>query len=301
MGSTNQSPEYIAAEKKYLLAQTDEERLECLEEMLKHVPKHKAGESMRANLRTRHKKLRQSIEKSKKAGKSGKIGIKKEPMQVCIIGFPNTGKSSIFNVLTNQNSKVSPHEFTTYQPELGTMKYEDVNIQLIDLPPFPNHDQSIVNTTDILLITINSINQAFETEEFLKKSNAEKIYIYNKSDQLSEKEKRKIKATLKSKLKNKSFLFSSKNPENSDELKKEIFKSFPVIRIYTKEPRKTASKKPLILKKDSTVKDVAEKILKGLSKKTKKAKITGPSAKFIEQTVGLEHILKDKDIVELKT
>jgi len=51
----------------------------------------------------------------------------------------------------------------------------------------------------------------------------------------------------------------------------------------------------------STVKDVAEKILKGFSKKVKKTKIWGPSSKFSGQIIGLNHELKDMDTVEFTT
>jgi len=299
MASTNQSPEYITAEKRFLLTTTSDEKLECLGEMLKYVPKHKAGEAMRANLRTRYKKLKQSIEKSKKAGKSKKQGIKKSEMQALLIGFPNTGKSSIFNTLTNQKAKIAQTPFTTCEPKLGTLNFEDVKIQLIDIQPFPNHDQGLINSTDTLLITIDNLNQIEKSLESLKKSKAKKIFIFNKTDLLDEKEKRKIKETLKTK-KLDHFFFSAVNPQNTEELKQKIFQSFPIIRVYTKEPHKQVTKNPLILEQNSTVADVAEKILHGMSKKIKKAKIWGPSSKFAGQPVGLEHVLKDKDTLEMQ-
>ncbi len=299
MASTNQSPEYISAEKRFLLATTPEEKLDCLREMLKYVPKHKAGESMRANLRTRYKKLKQSIEKAKKSGKAKKQGIKKSEMQAILVGLPNTGKSSIFNILTNQETKISPAPFTTYTPQLGTINFEDVKIQIIDTPPFPNQDPGMINSTDTLLIIIDNLQQIEKSLKNLEKSNAQKIFIFNKTDILDEKQKRKTQATLSSKKLN-FFLFSTINPQNLNELKQKIFTSFPRIRIYTKEPHKPATKDPMILNKDSTVADIAEKILKGLSKKIEKAKIWGPSAKFQNQIVGIEHILKDKDVVELQ-
>jgi ribosome-interacting GTPase 1 len=71
--------------------------------------------------------------------------------------------------------------------------------------------------------------------------------------------------------------------------------------VYTKEPGKKATDEPMILKENSTVKNSAEKILKGMSKKIKQTRIWGPSSKFGGQSVGVEHILKDKDVVEFKT
>ena len=95
----------------------------------------------------------------------------------------------------------------------------------------------------------------------------------------------------------------SKNPTKTklEEFKKKIFKTFPIIRVYTKEPKKEASIEPMILKKGSIFKDAVEKILKGMSKNIKRARIWGPSSKFGGQIIGLDHILKDKDIIEFQT
>lgn len=46
------------------------------------------------------------------------------------LGFPNSGKSSLINALTNAKYKVAPYEFTTLQPQLAIM---DGKI-LMDLP-----------------------------------------------------------------------------------------------------------------------------------------------------------------------
>ena len=112
--------------------------------------------------------------------------------------------------------------------------------------------------------------------------------------------KRKISETLKSKKYNFAII-STKTNEGLEELKEKIFKTFPIIRIYTKHQGKRQDNRPVILHFNATLKDVAEKILHGYSKKVKYAKITGPSAKFRNQKIGLKHIVKDKDIVEFVT
>ena len=303
MASTNQSPFYQKAEQEYQEATTDEERLACLEIMMKEVPKHKSSENMRKNLTNRYKKLKANIIKQKKSGKSGQTGIKKADMQCVLVGFPNTGKSTIFKTLTSQETKTSPHPFTTYQPQLGTFYHEDAQIQIIDQPSFPYHDKSLINSTDTLLFIIDNLDQIKKAKDFLHQTKAKIILIYNKEDTLSQNEKRKIKATLNSKFKKYNYIFLSNNPTKLklQQLTKKIFDTFPIIRVYTKEPKKTPSKEPMILKKSSTFKDAAEKILKGMSKKIKRAKIWGPSSKFGGQIIGLNHLLKDKDIIEFQT
>lgn len=303
MASTNQSPFYQKAEQKFHEATTDEERMECLQIMMKECPKHKSSENMRKNLTNRYKKLKTNIIKQKKSGKGKQAGIKKAEMQCVLTGFPNTGKSTIFKTLTNLNPKISPHQFTTYIPQLGTFYFEDAPIQIIDTPPFPNHEKSLINSTDILLFTIDNLTQINYAEKYLNQTKAKIILIYNKEDILSETEKRKIGATLKSKYKKYDCIFFSQKSDKTkiEELKKNIFIKFPIIRVYTKEPKKEASKEPMILKKDSTFKEAVEKILKGISKNIKQAKVWGPSSKFGGQIIGLDHILKDRDIIEFQT
>ena len=63
----NAHPDYIAAEKEYILAQTLEERIEKLKRMISLAPSHKGAENLRAQLKTRLKKFQLQLEKSKKA------------------------------------------------------------------------------------------------------------------------------------------------------------------------------------------------------------------------------------------
>lgn len=50
------------------------------------------------------------------------------------VGFPNAGKSSLLNLLTNARSKVAGYPFTTKIPQLGVMRYADQDIVLADIP-----------------------------------------------------------------------------------------------------------------------------------------------------------------------
>ena len=318
----NASPEYGHAEKEYHLAKTLEEKIEKLKKMLSVAPKHKSSENLIAQLKTRLKKFTEQLEKSKKSGKSSRIGIKKLEMQAVLIGFTNSGKSSLLSLLTNAHPEISETRFATIQPIIGMMPYQGTQIQLIEIPAIDSdfYNKGIVHTADSLLILIQNIEELKKIESLLPEKN-KKIIIVTKSDLLSESEKRRLEATLKSKYKNYNFIFISVKKEleerttswstfvkpileDSDviaSLKEKIFKSFNKIRIYTKEPGKQKSDNPLILEPETIIKVVAEKILKGFSEKIKETKIWGPSSKFPGQKVGLKHKLKDLDIVEFRT
>jgi len=298
-------PEYTSAEKDFHEAGTLEEQLSALNKMISHAPKHKGAENLRQQLTTKRKKLLSQIEKKKKVGKSTQTGIKKEDMQAVIIGLSNTGKSSLLNILTNASPKVSEIKFSTTEPIVGMMNYETVQIQLIENPPIDSdfYDKGLTNTTDTIIIVVENLDQITKIEELIPKAFGNKILVFNKIDKLSENEKRKTGATLKSKFKKYNFvLMSTKTKEGVEELKEKIFTSFGKIRIYTKQPtRKEKENKPIIMNPGAEVKDAAEKILHGFANQITETKIWGPSSKFPGQKVGLKHKLKDLDVVEFKT
>ncbi|MBT4165640.1 GTP-binding protein [archaeon] len=300
----NAHPEYLNAEAEYYNASTDQEKLEALEKMVKTLPKHKGAETLRKNIKTRYKKLKQEVQtKRKKSG--SKKGIKKQDMQAVLIGLTNSGKSSLLKVLTNAEPKIASYGFTTKEPEIGTLHHKGCPIQIIDLPPIAseNFENGIMNNTDTLLIIVEKIAEIKPTLDLIKNKETllkPKIIVFNKIDIHDENTKRKISETLKSKRYN-FVLTSTHTNEGIEKLKEKILKTFKIIRIYTRHPGKKQDDIPIILKPKSTLQDAAEKILHGYSRKVKYAKVTGPSSKFANQKIGLKHILKDKDIVEFYT
>ena len=50
------------------------------------------------------------------------------------VGFPNAGKSSLLNNLTNARTKVAGYPFTTKIPQLGMFRYGNNDIVLADIP-----------------------------------------------------------------------------------------------------------------------------------------------------------------------
>jgi len=298
----NASPHFERAQVEYEQAQTTEQKIICLKKMLALAPKHKGAENLLKNLKTRLRKLKYTKERESKKAGATQQGIKKADMQAIIIGKTNTGKSSLLALLTNAHPKITEHKFTTIKPTIGMMKHQGVQIQLIENPSIESeyYDKGIVHTSDTVIILVDNFEQIKQIQQELKKSKAKQIIVLNKIDKLTESEQRKISATLQSKKYN-FALISTKTKQGIQELKNKIFQSFDKIRIFTKEPGKEKSQSPVIMNPEATVKNVAEKILKGFSEKVKETKLWGPSSKFPSQKVGLKHKLKDLDIVEFKT
>src|SRR3989338_3515637 len=83
-------------------------------------------------------------------------------------------------------------------------------------------------------------------------------------------------------------------------LKELIFEKMDFMRVCLKEPKKDAdTEKPLIIKRNSTIEDVCNKLHKDFAKKFKFARVWGKSAKFSGQKLFLKHVLLDKDILEI--
>ncbi|MGV8142436.1 MAG: GTPase [Candidatus Pacearchaeota archaeon] len=297
----NAGYEYFNAEKKYLAAQTLEERIAGLKELIKTAPKHKSSENLLSELKTRLKKFMEKAEKNASVGK-GKKGIRKEGFQVIIVGYSNAGKSQLLASLTNASPEISAVPYTTTEPIIGTMHYEGVSAQIVDLPGInsKSFDIGLLHTADLILITVSKLEDYFSIDKSLDKAVNKRILVLTHIDLLDSNELRKLEAQLKSKRLN-YILVSGKTLAGINDLKKKIFENMGVIRVYTKEPGKPVSTMPMVRPVGSTVKDVAESIYKGFSKQISETRLTGPSGKFANQRVGIDHVLKDKDVIEFRT
>ncbi|MEM3507138.1 MAG: TGS domain-containing protein [Candidatus Bathyarchaeia archaeon] len=93
---------------------------------------------------------------------------------------------------------------------------------------------------------------------------------------------------------------SCKTKQGLNELGKFLFDILGIVRVYTKNPKsKELSMNPIIVKRGSTIGDVAKKIHSSFIEFFKYAKVWGKSAKFPGEKVGIEHSVEDGDIVEI--
>jgi ribosome-interacting GTPase 1 len=294
----NASPDYLSAEREYLAEKDLERKINALKKMISLAPSHKGAENLRADLKARLKRLQEKLEKRKKVGKSSSHGIKKEELQAVIVGFTNSGKSKLLSLLTNACPEIAEYPFTTKEPVIGTIDFSGVKIQIIEIPAIESeyYDKGLVNSADLVLILVSSLDEIYLIEKRLTNIKGKKLIIFNLKNQIDE---RKIEASLKTRKFN--FYISNLNEEKDiEKLKEKIFSCFEKIRIYTKEPGKEKSERPLILDENTTVEELSKKIFPK-DVKIKEVKIWGPSSKFPGQIVGLKHILKDLDVVEFKT
>lgn len=261
----NATVEYFKAEEKFRNAKTRKEKIAALEEMIREVPKHKGAENLLAQLKTKLSKLKK--QKQAKVSRRSFSIPKEGDAQVCIIGLTNSGKSSLLNLLTNAHAKVSDIPYTTIKPVIGTLDYYGVRIQLIEIPSnFKREYMSVVQNSDAVLLLIRNESDKKELEKILKEFRIEKP-----SCEINEKD--------------------------AEIIKSKIWKTLGLIKVYTKESGKEAEKKPLVLKKGSTVRNAAKEIHKDFIKNFKFARVW--PGKYPGQKVGLNYELKDNDVLEI--
>jgi ribosome-interacting GTPase 1 len=157
----NLPPEYFEAEKRFKQAGTPSEKIVALEDLLSTIPKHKGTDKLRADLRRRLSQLRKEAASKKKGGRGDRYVVQKEgAVQIALVGFPNSGKSSLLACLTNANPVIADYPLSTLVPLPGMMPFEDIQFQLVDLPPIGNEAtdgwvSGILRYADAMLLVIN--------------------------------------------------------------------------------------------------------------------------------------------------
>src|SRR4051794_4699036 len=158
----NLPPQYSKAEEELRRANTPAERLEKLREMFRLLPKHKGTEKLQSDLKQKISRARDDLDAPKSPGKKGGVsprGPREGAGHVVLVRGPNAGKSSLPAALTNAKPEVAPYPFTTRAPGPGMMTWEDVRLQLVDLPPvtadfFDPWVANIVRSADAALLVV---------------------------------------------------------------------------------------------------------------------------------------------------
>src|SRR3954471_2236966 len=161
--AVNLTPQYLEAEAEYKRARTAEERLEALKKMWALVPKHKASEKLQAELKTKLSEAREEVEREKRSPKKGGVSYKTPRQgagQYILLGAPNAGKSLLVTRLTRATPEVAAYPFTTREPVPGMMRWEDVQVQLVDTPPvtadfMEGYLSSLVRVADAVLLVVD--------------------------------------------------------------------------------------------------------------------------------------------------
>ncbi|MFH0778671.1 MAG: GTPase [Candidatus Eisenbacteria bacterium] len=313
----NLTPQYREAERKFREAKTPSEKLSFLREMLAVIPKHKGTEKMQADLKKRISKLQDSVAKSHRVGRRPyAFSVEREGAgQIVLVGPANSGKSSFLRSLTHAEPEVAPYPFTTRTPLPGMMQFEDVQIQLVDMPPIQKGDMEhwfyqLLRNADGALVVLDATAPALLEElelagGHLAQGKAGRVLVLaNKMDLKPDAEAIRLLEEAAGEMRDSAgnsvrvVPCSALTGAGSGEIRREVFQLLGLVRVYTKIPgKKPDTDRPFVVKTGSTVLDVAGLVHKDFAVTLKFAKIWG-SGTFEGQCVQRDHAVKDRDVVE---
>lgn len=327
----NLPPEYKEAEENYRSADSAEDKIKWLREMLSLVPKHKGTERLRVDLKQRLKKLEQKKQKEQQAkGGSGSHPwdhVEREGAgQVVLVGLPNAGKSTLVDMLTNAEPEVAEYPYSTFEPTIGMAPYEDIQIQLLDLPPLSEFTEgwtfNLIRQADAvgLVVDLGSDDAATDVEMILDRLAESKMRLVGPSHpEADEMGSTAVKKTLviatKGDLDESRAHFGALRErfgedfpmlpvtapveEGTEELRRSLFDLLRVVRVYSKKPGQAPSMDtPYILERGSTVIDAARAIHREFAENLDFARMWG-SAEYDGQRVERAHEIADGDVLEV--
>jgi len=335
---TNVTADYKKAEDAFRKARDPRERLECLREMMRTIPKHKGTEHLQADIKSRIKQLTEELSSPKKGGKrSGPSHVVRPDgaAQLSLLGPPNAGKSSLHARWTGSRTEVGPYPFTTHLPVPGMLPHEDIHFQLVDLPPVSGDfmEPWLVATLQpsdgvLLVIDVNDPGCLEQIPALTKRLADKKIFlrehwpglpgeaqeppgsdnpfqldlptllIANKCDLDTDPREVEVLEELLG-LRYPALSVSAERGDGLEELGPFLFRALEIVRVYTKSPGKPAdTDKPFTVRRGDTVLDVARLVHRDIARDLKFARIWGRSV-FDGQQTGPEHPVEDGDVVEL--
>jgi small GTP-binding protein len=318
----NLTPEYLQAESRYREAATVEEKLSALEQMLATIPKHKGTEKMQADIKRRIAKLRSQMQQRRPASRGRPFyHIEREGAgQVVLVGPPNAGKSTLLRALTNATPEVAPYPFTTRIPLPGMMAFENVQVQLVDLPAISVEFDvgwlyGLIRTADAAALVVDLgtddvLTQIDQVTDLLARARlrlvrdprqpgeVRALVVANKLDAPGASARLAlVEEALEGALP--VVPVSAEQGTGLLTLRRALFEVLGVIRVYSKPPgRKADTSAPFVLRRGATVLDAAEAIHKDLAARLRYARLWGRN-EFSGQMVGRHHVLEDGDIIEL--
>lgn len=283
--------EWFKAKEEYDQAKDVKERIRLLEKLISVTPTHKGCEKLLMQLKKSLAKLKKGTVK-KKVTKGSGIAIKKEgAAQVVLLGFPSSGKSYLLRTLTNAKPEVSSVPFTTRKPEVGSMRWLNINIQIVEIPAIvPGGSENrmwlgLARSADLVILVLDPSQpeQLAQLKSELEQEGIEILImpLYTRGD-----------------LTKKPNCVNLTDPRQVEELKSKIWKQLNLIRIYTRTRHTEPDlSRPVTLPSGSTVNDLSKVIHKDFQKSLKFARVW--RGKFKGLQAGMDYELKDEDVVEL--
>jgi ribosome-interacting GTPase 1 len=324
---TNLPPPYFEAERDFRSATTPQAKVEALERMLAVMPHHKGTDHLRAELRSRMAKLSHEVERQRGGSRHADIyAVHREGAgQAVVLGPANAGKSSLVHALTGAPVRVAEFPFTTQLPQPAMMPFEDIQVQLVDVPAVaasatPGWLRSLVTQADLLLLVVDLDTDPVSDLQLIRDeldamhvqpvppggapaapvdtlSPRPALVVGTKLDlHAADDGAELLRLELADQL---PFVpVSAESSTGLEELRRRIIEALDVVRVYAKPPgRPPDLTRPFVLRRGATVEDLAAAIHKEIREKLRFA------VRFADDTpplrVAHHYELRDRDVLEV--
>jgi small GTP-binding protein len=234
--------------------------------------------------------------------------------QVVLVGPPNAGKSSLLKALTGRQVAVGDYPFTTLRPVAGMVSVGGAVVQLVDLPGLIDGAVDgkgggrqllgAVRMADAVLfvapLTEAGIQEFWQVHhEVMEEAGiglpwalvGTKLDLAGAHDRWD-----RLVADLGDVRR---ACCSTAAGAGLAEVRQLIWDLCGLMRVFCKPRGKQVSPNAVVLPPAASVRELVESLNRAWVARFQKARVTGPSARFPGQPVGLDHTLADGDVVEL--
>jgi small GTP-binding protein len=295
--------------KRRLTGTEGRERIRVVRELLAELPDYRNGPY--ADLR---KSLLAEIDETRvrsNAVHRDSIAVRREgAAQICLVGPPNVGKSSLLQALSEIQIKTGDYAFTTLRPVPALTRIGGVLVQLVEIPGLIEGASADRGGGRALLGVLRSADAIV----YCTRANADPADLVVVRDEVlaAEIDKPSILAATqadeapRAAVNRLAAVFpdlpvvsvSILDEESLEAFRQAVWSLTGLIRVRLRK-NGVVEDEPIALEPSATVAQVADAIHHDLRAAFSGARVWGPSARFDGQRVGREHAVTDGDTVEI--
>ena len=303
-----------------LRGKSEAERILIIDGLVRDCPPNVRSEyaEMRRHLLRRLEKLQtaQQVKASSARSSADPFVIPKTGhLTAVLVGLPNTGKSLLFQRLGGDGANVADYPFSTATPAVHLAVLDNLRLQLVDLPPITQRTvetlpygsklSALVKSAHVICVVLDLSDDVEHQEQTITEelgsfgidNEARPLLVLG--TKVSANYAPHGVTALFDNLTTSCLLLNSEDAYQS--VLPQIARSGGYQSVFAKPPGQSPEQADRMwLEIGATVKDLASAVHKALARRINGARVWGDSSGQPGQTVSINHLLSDGDVVELQ-